>query len=168
MEVFTGRKPFIELSRNELLKIKNQEAFIQIIYSEIVILLKNKYGIEYTVQRLRQMGYKLAEGILKYWTPSHIKSIPEILIDTYKFMLFRKLSVTRVLDKIIVRDRNCPVCYFDITDSDVPFCVVISGLIERLNSLLRERNPRLPEIKCQTTLSRSMGAKYCEHVIEYI
>ena len=42
MEVFTGKKPFIELKREELLKIKNQEAFIPIIYSEIVILLKQK------------------------------------------------------------------------------------------------------------------------------
>ena len=167
MEVFTGGKPFIELDRKELLKIKNQEAFIPIIYSEIVVILKNKYGNEYTLERLREMGHRLAEGILKNWTPPKIKSIPDIIKETYKMFLYRNISVKRGFDRLYVRDRNCPLCYFDISDSDIPFCIVIDGLIEHLVNLLRDKNPNLPEIKCENVASRSMGAKFCEHAIGF-
>lgn len=168
MEVFTGKKPFIELSRKELMKIKNQEAFIPIIYSEVVGLLKSKYGIENTTKKLKEMGHRLAEGILIYWTPKKVKKIPEIVMECYKFFLYRKCSVKAVLDKYWVRDRNCPVCYFDISDSEIPCCIVIAGLIERLINRLRERNPKLPEVKVSTVSSRSMGTNYCEHVIEIL
>lgn len=166
MEVFTGGKPFIELSREELMKIKNQEAFIPIIYSEIVSILKTRFGNDYTLQRLREMGHKLANGLLKYWKPKNIKSIPDIIIETYKSFLYRKLKVKKVLDKIYVHDQQCPVCYLDISDSDIPFCIVISGLIEGLINGLRKFNPRLPEVKCDTIASRSMGAGACVHAIE--
>jgi len=166
LEIFTGKKPFIELSRDELLKIKNQEAFIPIIYSHIVGLLKTRYGSEETLKRLREMGYKLAEGILNHWIPKNIGSIQAILKETYKFMLYRNLHIREKGREIRVRDFNCPVCYFDIADSDIPFCIVISALIERLIYLLRSKNPKLPQIECKTLMSRSMGALYCEHIIE--
>lgn len=165
MEIFTGKKPFIELSRKELIKIKNQEAFIPIIYSHIVGLLKNKYGNERTLKRLREMGYKLAEGILKYWTPKNIGSISSIIKETYQFMLYRNIHIKEGV-QIHVRDFNCPVCAFDIADSDIPFCIVISALIENIVNLLRVKNPKLPKIECKPLVSRSMGAPYCEHLIE--
>ncbi len=168
MEVFTGGKPFIELTRDELLKIKNQEAFIPIIYSEIVVLLKNKYGNEYTEKRLKEMGYRLADGVLRHWRPEKISSIQEIIVETYKTFLYRKLSTKKVLDKIYVRDDNCPVCYFDISDSDIPFCIVISGLIERLINQLRRLNPKLPEIHVDNISSRSMGKDLCIHAVSFI
>ncbi len=167
MEVFTGKKPFIELTREDLLKIKNQEAFIPIIYSEIVSLLKTKYGNEYTMKRLREMGHRLAEGLLKYWKPTKVKSIPDIIKETYQQFFYRKIEVKEVLDKIIVRDKNCPVCYLDVTDSDIPFCIVIGAVIEGIINGLRKWLPKLPEIQCETVASRSMGAEVCEHVVTY-
>lgn len=167
MEVFTGGKPFIELTRDELLKIKNQEAFIPIIYSEIVVLLKNKYGNDYALKRLRKMGHLLAEGIIKQWKPRKINSIQEIIVETYKVFLYRKLKTKKVLDKIYVRDENCPVCYFNVSDSDIPFCIVISGLIERMINLLRNFNPKLPEISVDNISSRSMGKDLCIHAISF-
>ena len=166
MEIFTGKKPFIELSRAELLKIKNQEAFIPIIYSHIVGLLKTKYGNEKTLSRLREMGYKLAEGLLTHWTPKNIGSVSSIIKETYRFMLYRDIHVKEGVHEINVRDFNCPVCYFDIADSDIPFCVVISALIEGLINSLRTKNPKLPKIECKPLVSRSMGAPYCEHLIQ--
>ncbi|MDD1778442.1 MAG: hypothetical protein LUQ65_09775 [Candidatus Helarchaeota archaeon] len=166
MEIFTGGKPFIELSRAELLKIKNQEAFIPIIYAHIVGLIKAKYGNERTMARLREMGHNLAEGLLKYWSPSNIGSVRDIIRETYKFMLYRNIHVKEGPQEINIRDFNCPVCYFDIANSDIPFCIVISGLIEHLVNLLRTKNPKLPKIECNPLASRSMGAPYCEHIIK--
>lgn len=166
MEIFTGGKPFIELSRAELLTIKNQEAFIPIIYAHIVGLIKAKYGNERTLARLREMGHKLAEGLLKYWSPSNIGSVRDIIRETYKFMLYRNIHVKEGPHEINIRDFNCPVCYFDIADSDIPFCIVISGLIEQLVNMLRAKNPKLPKIECNPLASRSMGAPYCEHIIK--
>ena len=167
MELFTGGKPFIELTRDELLKIKNQEAFIPIIYSEIVVLLKNKYGNDYTLQRLRKMGHMLADGILKHWTPHKIRSVQDIIEETYQVFLYRGLKTKKVLDKIYVRDENCPVCYFNVSDSDIPFCIVISGLIERIINNLRKYNPKLPEISVDNISSRSMGKDLCIHAISF-
>ncbi len=169
MEVFTGAKPFIELTREELLKIKNQEAFIPIIYSEIVGLLKQKYGIEYTIKRLREMGHRLAEGLLNYWKPKNTKSIPDIVKETYRFLLYRKIEIDEKKDlgRIIIRDENCPVCYMDVSDSDIPFCIVIGAMIEGMVNQLRKWITRLPEVSCETVASRSMGADHCEHVIRY-
>lgn len=168
MEIFTGGKPFIELSRKELLKIKNQEAFIPIIYAHIVGLIKAKYGIERTMIRLKEMGYRLADGLLKSWTPSNVGSVKEILKEAYKFLLYRNIHVREGALEINVRDFNCPVCSYDIADSDIPFCIVISGLIEQMILSLRARNPKLPKIECSTLASRSMGAPYCEHLIKII
>ncbi|MHA1264678.1 MAG: hypothetical protein ACTSRS_05505 [Candidatus Helarchaeota archaeon] len=165
MEVFTGKKPFIELKREDLMKIKNQEAFIPIIYSEIVSLLIGRYGQEYAMKRMKEMGYKLAEGLIKYWIPKKIDSIEHIIKETYKFFLYRNIEIKQVLDKIYVRDKECPVCYLDITDAEIPFCIVISGMIERLINLLREKNPKLPLITCENISSRSMGKDICIHVI---
>jgi len=165
MEIFTGGKPFIELSREELLKIKNQEAFIPIIYAHIVGLIKVKYGNERTMDRLREMGHKLGEGLLKYWSPSNIGSIRDIIKETYKFMFYRNIHVKEGPHEINIRDFNCPVCSYDITDPDIPFCIVISGLIEQLVNSLRAKNPKLPKIECNPLASRSMGSPYCEHLI---
>lgn len=168
MEVFTGGKPFIELTREELMKIKNQEAFIPIIYSEIVSLLLNKYGKDYTLERLRKMGHKLAEGLLKYWSPEKIDSIADIIKDTYKLFLYRNIEVKQVLDKVYVRDAECPVCYLGISDAEIPFCIVIDGMIEHLINLLKKRNIKLPTVKCENVSSRSMGKDLCVHVISFI
>jgi predicted hydrocarbon binding protein len=166
MEVFTGLKPFKELSRTELLKIKNQEALIPIIYSEIVSLLKQRFDKEYIINRLREMGDRLAEGLLKHWVPKQTKTIPKILNDIYKMLFYRKISVTKAMGQYIVRDKQCPVCYLEISDSDIPFCIVLSAAIQGIINRLHEQHPNLPEVECTTIASRSMGAKFCEHAIK--
>ena len=165
MEVFTGKRPFIELTRDELMKIKNQQAFIPIIYSEMVVLLKRKYGNEYAMKRLREMGRRIADGILKHWHPKNTKTIPDIVKEAYKTFVYGKVEVEEILDKFVIHDENCPLCYMDITDSDIPFCTVFSAMIEVLINSSRQWNPRLPEVECVTIASRSMGASLCEHSI---
>ncbi len=164
MEVFTGRKPFIELTRSELMKIKNQEAFIPIIYSEIVSLLKQKYGNEYTIKRIREMGHRLSDGLLKYWKPKNTK-VPDIVKEAYKTFVYRDIKVDKSLEQWIIRDEHCPICYLDISDSDIAFCTVFSAMIEGLINGLRKWLPKLPQIECTTIASRSMGAELCEHAI---
>ena len=168
MEVFTGAKPFIELTREELMKIKNQEAFIPIIYSEVVGLLKQKYGVEYAFKRIREMGHRLSEGLLKYWKPKNIKSIPDIIKEAYLTFIYRKVEVKEILNKVVIRDKACPVCYLDVSDSDIPFCTVFSAMIEGLVNGLRRWLPKIPEIRCNTIASRSMGAELCEHEVIFV
>ncbi|MHA1230360.1 MAG: hypothetical protein ACTSRP_28055 [Candidatus Helarchaeota archaeon] len=155
------------LSDEELIQLKCQQIFVPLIYSEIVGRILDRWP-DSAEEKLREFGRRVAKGILKIWEPKG-KTIKSIAEESHKFLLKQKPPIKMQKDghTLVLKDRNCVLCW-EVQAAKIHYCTPYGSLLETFVNHCREKNPKLPKIWVETTKSRAMGDKYCEHVIHIL
>ncbi|MHA1378258.1 MAG: hypothetical protein ACTSRG_07735 [Candidatus Helarchaeota archaeon] len=169
MEIFTGDLPFIELTREEMLKEKYSRSILPIIYGYLVPKIKEKYGIEKAIEVLKNFGKRVLVDVLEYWKPKN-SSLPKILQEVYKFIFYIKLKKIKPIKetprKWIIYDDKCPLCWEGVEETDIHYCIAIAGAVEGLLNKLNELGyKKIPRVKVNTLTSKARGDKICTHEI---
>ena len=174
MEIFTGELPFIELTREDMLKEKFSRSLLPIIYGYLVPMIKEKWGIEKGIEVLKNFGKQLMHDLLMYWTPKG-KSVKKALQETYKFVFFTKLKKIEEFAKEkprrwIVYDEHCPLCWEGVEETDIHYCIALAGAIEEIMNNLNEKGrENIPKVTVRTLTSKALGNDICSHeIIEVI
>jgi CRISPR/Cas system-associated protein Cas10 (large subunit of type III CRISPR-Cas system) len=170
MSYFDGEHPFIELSREDMLKVKFSRALLPIIYNYLVPKIKEKWGLEQGIERLKDFGRKLMNDILSYWIPRG-KTVPEVIQKVYEFIFYRKLDDVKEFKnekprRWIVYDKKCPLCWEGTEVPEIHFCVALAGAIESLLNKLHELGYKnIPKAVVNTLTSKARGDPICSHEI---
>ena len=169
MEIFTGDLPFIELTREEMLKEKYSRSILPIIYGYLVPKIKEKYGIEGAIRKLRDFGYNVIKDLLQYWKPKK-GSLEQVVQETYKFNFFIKLKKIKKIKgtprKWIIYDDKCPLCWEGVEETEIHYCVALGGAVEYLLNALHDQGyNKIPKVKVITLSSKARGDEICSHEI---
>lgn len=172
IEIFTGDVGFIELTREELLNSKFSRSILPIIYAQLMPMIKDKWGTEQGKEVLRDFGRRVIRGIMRYWKPKS-KNVPGIIKEVYKFLFGIKsvkaqtIKRGKKIQKWIMTDKECPLCWTGIEEEEIHYCVALSGAIEELfNTLPRTgKYKKLPFVTATTIESKAFGANRCVHEI---
>ncbi|MFX0133517.1 MAG: hypothetical protein ACFFDN_07735 [Candidatus Hodarchaeota archaeon] len=173
MEIFTGELPFIELSREDMLKEKFSRSLLPIIYGYLMPMIKEKWGMEEGTEKLKEFGKEVMRDLLLYWTPKG-NTIQKILRDVYKFIFYIKIHKIKEFKKEtprrwIVYDKECPLCWEGVEETEIHYCIAIAGAAEELLNTLHERGYKeIPRVKVKTLTSKARGDKLCSHEITEI
>ena len=167
MEIFTGDLPFIELSREDMLKEKYSRSILPIIYGYLVPKIKEKYGIEGAIEKLRDFGMRVMEDLLKYWKPKK-GSVSQVMKETYPFLFYSKIKKIEEVKgsprKWILHDEHCPLCWEGIEETEIHYCVAFAGAIECLyNSLHNLGYKKIPKVRVNTISSKARGSEICNN-----
>ena len=156
-----------ELPDSELLKMKCQKIFVPLIYAEIVVKIIEKW--DNPEEKLREFGKRIGNGILTVWYPKKANSIKKIAQETYKFLLKQEPPIKMEKDgkTLILKDENCVLCW-NVQAGGLHYCTPYGSLLETIINYCRNKNPKLPKVRIETTKSKAMGNKYCEHVIHIL
>ncbi|MHA1312156.1 MAG: hypothetical protein ACTSQO_14675 [Candidatus Helarchaeota archaeon] len=157
-----------EITEEELLRLKCQQLFVPLIYSEVVARIIDRWP-DNVEKKLREFGRRIGKGILSMWIPKNTDSVKSIVQETYKFLLKQKAPVEMKKDgrTLILRDKKCILCW-EVTNANFHYCTPYGSLLETFVNKCRETNPKLPKIWVETTKSRAKGDNYCEHVIHIL
>lgn len=172
MEIFTGELPFIELTREDMLKVKFSRSILPIIYGYLMPMIKEKWGIEKGIEVLREFGKRVMTDLLLYWTPKG-NTVIKVLKETYKFVFY--INVYKIKEfknerpqRWLVYDTQCPLCWEGVQETDIHYCLAFSAAIEELLNNLHRRKGKyknIPEVKVNTLTSKARGDKLCTHEI---
>jgi len=170
MELFTGELPFIDLTREDLVKVKFSRSILPIIYAHLMPKIKEKWGLEKGIEKLRDFGKRVMEDLLLYWTPKG-NTISKVLKDTYKSHFYSKLYKVKELKKDkpkiwFIYDKNCPLCWEGVEETEIHYCVTFAAAVETLLNTLHERGyKKIPKVKVDTVTSKARGDELCTHQI---
>ena len=173
MEFFMESHPFIELTREDMLKMKYSRSVLPIIYGHLVPKIKEKWGIEKGVEILKDFGKKVMHDVLAYWMPKG-KNIPTVLKNTYKFIFFIKLYKVKEFTKLpprkwVIFDKDCPLCWVGTEEPQIHFCTAMAGAIEELLNTYHTLGYRnFPKVTVETLASKARGDKLCTHEIKEV
>ncbi|MHA1271262.1 MAG: hypothetical protein ACTSPY_15830 [Candidatus Helarchaeota archaeon] len=158
-----------EITDDELVRLKCQQLFVPLIYSEIVGRILDKWPN--AEEKLREFGRRIANGILTIWKPKNVSSVKSIASECYLYLLKQKPPIKVEKDgmTLVLKDENCILCWEVQTQGKLHYCAPYGSLLETFVNYCREnKNPKLPKIWVETTKSKAMGDNYCEHVIHII
>ncbi len=169
MEIFTGEMPFIELTREDMLKVKFSRSILPIIYGYLMPMIKERWGVEKGIVKLREFGKRVMDDLLMYWTPKG-NSIKDVLKDTYKTHFNIKIHKFKELKgtprKWLVYDDQCPLCWEGVEETEIHYCIALAEAIEALLNTLNQRGYKnIPQVKVNTLTSKARGDKLCTHEI---
>ncbi|MFX0133515.1 MAG: hypothetical protein ACFFDN_07725 [Candidatus Hodarchaeota archaeon] len=173
MEIFTGELPFIDLKREDMLKVKFSRSILPIIYAHLMPKIKEKWGLEKGVEKLRAFGKRVMDDLLLYWTPKG-DTVSKVCKDTYKTHFYIKLYKVKQLKKQRPRlwflyDKTCPLCWEGVEETEIHYCVAYAAAVERLLNTLNQRGyKKIPQVKVNTITSKACGDELCTHEITEI
>ncbi len=172
MELF-AEHPFIELSREDMLKVKFSRSLLPIIYNYLVPRIKAKWGLEKGIEVLRNFGKRVIKDILVYWLPKG-RTIPALVQNMYKFIFYIKIHKIKEFPnetprRWLVYDNKCPLCWEGTEEEDIHFCVAMAGAIEELLNNFHEFGYKdIPRVSVDTLTSRAHGEDICTHEIKEV
>ena len=165
--------------RKKLINETASSYLIQMIYIEVFVYLRQKYGsMDILEGKLKEMGRRIGRTIYEYYEPPHnsitgtVKNVIRVIAGIQNVDVTKKYSEDgKEIIGFSVIFKKCPLCVKEVEEEGIHYCTPTMAIIEEYGNLaLRDGKIKkdFDSIEGKVAQSVSGGGDICEYYYKII
>lgn len=127
------------------------------------------------IERLRNMGRKIARTFINYWKPIdfvNLSILRDVLTTIYQKIVNSTVSIVIDDNKkiIIVKDTKCALCKYHYKNVNIAGCEILLGMVSEFINLINKESSDSTSVflePYQVVESRALGNEICIQVFKF-